>query len=259
MSKGVYGITEQFEQALSAYTGAPYVVTLDNQSNALFLALYYEKNVRKSLRGDTITIPNRTYPSVPCEIIHAGLKVKFDTEHPQVKDGKLKGPYQLIGSHVWDAALRFTYNMYQPGQLMCCSFTGGLKTFKMGSKAGCILTDDPNAAAWFKRARFSGRREIPYADDNFDMTGWNFYLNPELSTRGMILMTGFYKDGKPLEFPDVELPYPDLSKFTAYTTDAPKEITKENVVTLIKQYLEIKGTHPEHLLDSWVNARLKTI
>jgi len=75
MANGVYKITEDFEKALSDYTGAPYVVTVDNQSNALFLALYYEKNVKKSIKVDTITIPSRTYPSVPCEIIHNGLKV----------------------------------------------------------------------------------------------------------------------------------------------------------------------------------------
>ena len=77
MANGVYQITDDFEKELGKYTGAPYVVTLDNMSNALFLALYYEKNVKGSITGDTITIPNRTYPSVPCEIIHAGLKVDF--------------------------------------------------------------------------------------------------------------------------------------------------------------------------------------
>ena len=78
MSNGVYKITEEFESKLADYTGAKYVVTLDNMSNALFLALYYEKNVSKTLSGDTITIPSRTYPSVPCEIIHTGLKVNFE-------------------------------------------------------------------------------------------------------------------------------------------------------------------------------------
>jgi hypothetical protein len=42
MANGIYKITEDFEKALSDYTGAPYVVTVDNQSNALFLALMYE-------------------------------------------------------------------------------------------------------------------------------------------------------------------------------------------------------------------------
>ena len=73
MANGVYKITEDFEKMLSDYTGAPYVITVDNQSNALFLSLMYEK-----VKGSEITIPSRTYPSVPCEIIHAGGKVKFE-------------------------------------------------------------------------------------------------------------------------------------------------------------------------------------
>jgi dTDP-4-amino-4,6-dideoxygalactose transaminase len=36
--KNVYDITNEFEKALSEYTGAPYVITLDNQSNGLFLS-----------------------------------------------------------------------------------------------------------------------------------------------------------------------------------------------------------------------------
>jgi hypothetical protein len=137
MSSGVYKITEEFESKLADYTGAKYVVTLDNMSNALFLALYYEKNVSKTLSGDTITIPSRTYPSVPCEIIHAGLKVNFEP----VEGKTIKGAYQLKGSNVWDSALRFTADMYIPNTHMCISFTGPYKHFKL-SKGGAILTDD---------------------------------------------------------------------------------------------------------------------
>lgn len=214
MSKGVYRITEEFEEALANYTGAPYVVTIDNACNALFLCLYYEKNVAKTLTSDVIKIPSRTYPGVPPEIIRNGLKVDF---YPPTTKKTLKGAYQLEGSNIWDSALCFTHNMYKPGTFMCISMTGGLKNFKMGSKAGAILCDDAEAVAWFKRARFSGRREIPYMEDNLDMIGWNYYLNPELAVRGLILMTGFYKDGKPINVPDKELPYPDLSKFEVYT------------------------------------------
>jgi dTDP-4-amino-4,6-dideoxygalactose transaminase len=214
MSKGVYRITEEFEESLANYTGAPYVVTIDNACNALFLCLYYEKNIAKTLITDTIKIPARTYPGVPPEIIRNGLKVDF---YPSSTRKTLKGAYQLEGSNIWDSALCFTHNMYKPGTFMCISMTGGLKNFKMGSKAGAILCDNAEAAAWFKRARFSGRREIPYMEDNLDMLGWNYYLNPELAVRGLILMTGFYKDGKPINVPDKELPYPDLSKFEIYT------------------------------------------
>ena len=192
MAVGVHKITEDFETALSKYTGAPYVVTVDNQSNALFLSLYYEK-----VTGKEISIPARTYPSVPCEIIHAGGKVKFEP----VEGKTIKGAYQLKPTKVWDSALRFTHDMYM--QL---------------SKGGAILTDDYAAYLWFKRARFSGRRECSYHDDNFDMLGWNFYMMPELAARGLLMINQFYhSDGSPKINEDLELPYPDLSEFKIYT------------------------------------------
>lgn len=212
MANGIYKITEDFEKALSDYTGSPYVVTVDNQSNALFLSLYYEKNVRKNIKSVSISIPSRTYPSVPCEIIHAGLKVDFEP----VEGKTIKGAYQLKGSNVWDSALRFTGDMYIPGSHMCISFTGPYKHFKL-SKGGAILTDSHDAYLWFKRARYSGRRECSYHDDYFDMLGWNFYMMPELSTRGLLLMNQFYNiDGSKKNNEDLELPYPDLSKFEIY-------------------------------------------
>jgi dTDP-4-amino-4,6-dideoxygalactose transaminase len=207
MANGIYKITEDFEKALADYTGSPYVVTVDNQSNALFLALMYE-----NVAGREITIPSRTYPSVPCEIIHAGAKVKFR----RVEGKTIKGSYQLEPTNVWDSALRFTSNMYKPGTHMCISFTGPYKHFKL-SKGGAILTDSLEACHWFKRARYSGRRECSYHDDNFDMLGWNFYMMPELAARGLLLMNQFYNtDGSKKHQEDLELPYPDLSKFDIY-------------------------------------------
>lgn len=206
MSK-VYEVTRHFEEELAKYTGARYAITVDNQSNALFLALMYE-----GIKDQEITIPSRTYPSVPCEIIHAGGKVKFEP----VEGKTLKGAYQLKPTRTWDSALRFTANMYMPGTFMCISFTGPYKHFKL-SKGGAILTDDQEAYFWFKRARYSGRRECSYHEDNLDMLGWNFYMMPELATRGLLMMPQFYRDGKPVHNDDLELPYPDLSKFEVYT------------------------------------------
>ena len=56
----IYDVTRQLEEGLAEYTGAKYAVVLDNCSNALFLALMYE-----NVKDTYITIPNRTYPSVP--------------------------------------------------------------------------------------------------------------------------------------------------------------------------------------------------
>jgi dTDP-4-amino-4,6-dideoxygalactose transaminase len=212
MANGIYKVTEEFEEKLADYTGARFAVTLDNMSNGLFLSLYYE-HVVKNRTEDVIKIPSRTYPSVPCEIIHAGLKVKFEL----VKGTTIKGAYQLKGSNVWDSALSFTADMYKPNTHMCVSFTGPYKHFKL-SKGGAILTDDVDAYRWFKRARYSGRREVSYHEDNLDMLGWNFYMMPELAARGLLLMGQFYEigTGNKKNNEDLELPYPDLSKFEIY-------------------------------------------
>tara|TARA_R110002167_G_scaffold351832_1_gene564486 strand:- start:893 stop:1537 length:645 start_codon:yes stop_codon:yes gene_type:complete len=212
MASGIYKITEEFEQELCKYTGAKYSVTVDNMSNGLFLALYYEHNVKKRIKRGIVGCPSRTYPSVPCEIIHAGLKIKWET----VNEKTLTGAYQLKGSNVWDSALSFTADMFIPKSHMCVSFTGPYKHFKL-SKGGAILTDNIHAYHWFKRARYSGRRECSYHDDNFDMLGWNFYMMPELAARGLLLMNQFYNiDGTKKHNEDLTLPYPDLSKFKIY-------------------------------------------
>lgn len=202
--------TRAFEAAICKYTGAPYCVALDNASNALFLALMYD-----DIKGKVIEIPSRTYMSVPAEIIHAGGKVKF----LKVWGNTLKGPYVLKGSHVIDSALRFTADMYLRGFYICCSFTGPYKHLKLG-KGGCILTENEDAYKWFKKARFSGRNECSYHEDTFTDLGWNMYMNPVIATMGLLNMQGFYNtDGSKKNMPDIELPYPDLSKYPIYTQE----------------------------------------
>ena len=218
MAQGVHKITEDFEKELARYTGAPYVLCVDNQSNALFLCLYYWIHKRKKEHKanfdyvEYIDVPQRTYPSVPCEVIHAGAQVNFT----KVEGETIKGAYQLTPSNVWDSALRFTADMYIPESMMCVSFTGAYKHFKL-SKGGAILLDDLDAYKWLKKARFSGRSECSYHEDDFDdnpVIGWNFYMMPELSARGMLLISQFYNtDGTKKQNEDLELPYPDLSKF----------------------------------------------
>jgi dTDP-4-amino-4,6-dideoxygalactose transaminase len=202
-----HDITTKFEERVAEYTGAPYAIALDNASNALFLALtWWKKQDAQTQQCKKITIPCRTYPSVPCEIIHAGFNVEF----LPVPGKGFKGEYQLSPTPIWDSALRFTGNMYRPGQYQCLSFTGSKKHLKL-SKGGMILCDNLKAAQWFRKARFSGRDSCSYHEDNFDnnpVVGWNFYMMPEVAARGLLLMQEF-----PEYNSDLELPYPDLSKF----------------------------------------------
>lgn len=205
-AQGIYKITEQLEQAIADYTGAPYCVALDNASNAIFLSLVFSK-----IDGQEIEIPSHTYPSVPNEIIHAGGEVRFIPS-----ENYLTGAYYLQPTKVIDSALRFTADMYIPETFMCLSFTGPYKHFKLG-KGGAILTDNQTAYEWFKKARFSGRSECSYHEDNFDdnpVIGWNFYMPIETATRGLHMIPGLYNtDGSKKINEDLSLFYPDLSKF----------------------------------------------
>lgn len=202
----VHEPTRQLEAEICRYTGAPYCVCVDNESNALAMALIYT-----NVKGKTITIPSHTYPSVPCEIILAGGKVKFWDSPPM-----LTGEYRLEDTNIWDAALRFTADMYRAGQIQCLSFTGPYKILKT-IKGGAILTDSKDAYKWFKRYRFSGRNECSYHDDHFDFIGKNYYMPHVLAAIGLQQMIGFYNvDGTKKRFADISLPYPDLSRFPIY-------------------------------------------
>lgn len=204
-------ITAHFEAELARYCGSEFAICIDNQSNALFLALTWWRTFVDHGNTTFLEIPSHTYPSVPQEIRHAGYKVAFKKSSKM-----LTGQYQIGTSPVYDSALRFTCNMYLSGSLQCLSFTGPYKILSIG-KGGAILTDNKKAYQWFKKARFSGRSECSYHEDDFDsnpVCGWNMYLLPELAAKGLQLMNKFYSiDGKKLHNEDLSLPYPDLSKF----------------------------------------------
>ena len=72
-AQGEYKMTEMFEEEVATYTGAPYAVAVDSCSNAIFLSLMWN-----NVKGFTISIPKKTYVSVPCSIINAGGYVRFD-------------------------------------------------------------------------------------------------------------------------------------------------------------------------------------
>lgn len=208
-AKGPHIVTAMFEEALCEYTGAPYCVAVDNLSNALALCL-----LRENVQGKVITIPNRTYPSVPCEILLAGAKLQWR----HIQGNTITGAYPLEPTRIWDSALRFTANMYIPGLLMCISFTGAYKHLKLG-KGGAILCDREDDYEWFKRARNSGRGECSYHIDSFTMLGRNCYMMPMIAAQGLLLINQFYNlDGTKKHMPDLTIPYPDLSdpKHTAY-------------------------------------------
>ena len=205
MKNNPYDIIRIFEENVAEYCCAPYAVAVDNATNALFLCMKYLE-----IEGEEITIPARTFMSVPCAIIQAGNRVKFDKNHSAIIGNKLKGQYKLEPFPIWDSALTFTKNMYKPGQFQCLSFSGPHKYLKCG-KGGMILTDNKEAYEWLKRAVYFGRRPIDHLVEKFDMLGWNYYMLPEIAAKGAVLMIGMADNNE-----DLEIEYQDLSQYKVY-------------------------------------------
>lgn len=168
-----YNIIDIFERKVAEYAGSKFAVAVDSCSHGLFLSLKYLKAT------GTITIPNRTYVSVPMQIIHAGCKVNFS-------DIEWSGIYQLAPYPVWDGAVRWTQGMYQGG-FHVLSFQ--IKKRIPVGRGGMILTDDIEAYTWLKRACYDGRNvQIPHNLDTVESLGWHYYMTPEDAARGIILM-----------------------------------------------------------------------
>jgi dTDP-4-amino-4,6-dideoxygalactose transaminase len=166
-----WDIVDSFEKMIAEYAGSKFAVSVDNCTDALFLCLKYLK------AEGTVKIPKKTYVSVPQTILHAGCDLEFE-------DIEWSGTYQLKPLPVIDGATRFTKNMYIPGTYQCLSFH--IKKILNIGKGGMILTDDHEAARWFKVARYEGRHiDVPYDEDEIEMIGWNMYMPPEQASRGI--------------------------------------------------------------------------
>ena len=186
-----FTVVDQFEAEVAAYAGSKYAVAVDCCTNAIFLCLKYIN------KPQTITIPKKTYISVPSSIIHAGYGVQFE-------DITWSGVYQLNPLPIFDGAARFKRGMYQGGY-HCLSFHIK-KHIKIG-KGGMILTDDREAYDWLRLARFNGRNPVPHDIDNFNMVGWNYYMTGLDAARGLWLLACGEQEYSDLPMEN----YPDLS------------------------------------------------
>ena len=166
-------IVTLFENKIAEYAGSKYAVAVDSCTNAIFLCLKYLN------KPTIVTVPSRTWLSVPMSVLHAGYSVRFE-------DFKWDGVYQLDPLSVYDSAVRFTKDMYIPGSYYCLSFQFK-KRLPIG-KGGMVLTDDKDAADWIRCASYEGRHiESAYENDSVDFLGWNMYMTPEDASRGIII------------------------------------------------------------------------
>ena len=203
--KGAWEVVDLFEKKMAEYSGSKYAVTVDCCTNALFLCMKYLK------ASGEITLPNRTWISVPCTVKHAGCDLSFE-------DIEWSGAYQLKPYPIYDGAVRMKRGMFKPGTYHCLSFH--IRKHIPIGKGGMILTDDKEAYDWFRTVRYEGRsmsddgvNYVLYKHDEIKSMGWNMYMTPEQAARGLELFERIKDDN-----PDQESSgtCKDLSQFTCY-------------------------------------------
>jgi hypothetical protein len=126
------------------------------------------------------------------------------------EDYKWQGAYELHPYKIWDSAKRFAPGMFKE-DYYCLSFHAK-KRIPIG-RGGMVLTNDKNFVDWARVAIRDGKQEgKPFAEQTFDILGWNAYMTPEQAARGLLLFHCNHTYDDLLEIPD----YPDLSRCEAY-------------------------------------------
>ena len=159
-----------FEKSIAGFFGSTHAVAVDCCTHGLELCLRHQ-NIKK------ITIPARTYLSIPFLAIKLGLEWEWREEN-------WINYYQLGDTNIYDAAVLWEKDSYIPGTFMCLSFQFQ-KHLSLG-RGGMILTDDAFAAWELKKMSHDGRHpDVPWRKQNVDTIGYHYYMTPETAELGL--------------------------------------------------------------------------
>lgn len=161
---------KEFEVKVADFFKSPYAVAVDCCTHAIELCLRYQ-NVK------SITIPKRTYLSLPFLSDKLGIELKW-------KDENWKDYYWIDDTNVIDAAVLWKEGSYIPKSLMCLSFQ--FKKHLSLGRGGMILTDNKEARDELKKLSYDGREpNIPWQEQNIKSMGYHYYMTPETAQLGL--------------------------------------------------------------------------
>ena len=201
-----YHVVDQFEAELADYTGAPHAVAVNSCTNALLLALTWER--QQDVHG-ALELPTHTYVGVLQAALNAGYRVEWDSE-------PWRHEYVLLPTNVVDSARRIEQRMWArwlgwTGALVCLSFHSA-KQLPLG-RGGAILTDNEEAADWFRVARMDGRPPGEPIEATV-FPGFHCPMPPDVAARGLDILSRWNDRGySPPPLPHED--YPDLSRIYA--------------------------------------------
>jgi dTDP-4-amino-4,6-dideoxygalactose transaminase len=192
---------KKFEAEIAKYFGAPYAIAVDCCTHGIELCLR-QQNIK------TITVPKRTYLSVPFLAQKLGIELRW-------KDDKWKDFYWIEDTNIIDAAVLWRENSYIPGTFMCLSFQFQ-KHLSLG-RGGMILTDDVEVCDKLKKMTYDGRLpDIPWRDQDISTMGYHYYMSPETATLGLKKLPDAIKT-KPKQW--VVADYPDLTRMEIFKNE----------------------------------------
>lgn len=185
---------KEFENALSDYTGAPYVVLTDCCTHALELCFRYKN-------PGPVTCNAHTYLSVPMMLHKLGIPFFWDHETWEYE-------YRLAPSNIWDSARAFKQGMYRAGALQCLSF-GHSKRLELHA-GGAILTDNKQDYLALKRMAYDGRDLdiTPWQSQESFKIGYHYGMRLETAAKGIDMLA----NGDLKEQHTQLVKYPDCSK-----------------------------------------------
>ena len=157
---------KQFEDKISTFTGAPYVIATDCCTHALEICLRYSK-------PEKITSTAFTYLSVP--MLFHKLNITYE-----LTGEEWIGEYKLHGTNIWDSAWQLSPNMYRQGQVQCLSFGNGKPLD--AKRGGCILLDNEEQYLTMKRMSMDGRDpNISWKEQDTFILGYHYNMSIEHS------------------------------------------------------------------------------
>ena len=157
---------KQFEDKISTFTGAPYVIATDCCTHALEICLRYSK-------PEKITSTAFTYLSVP--MLFHKLNITYE-----LTGEEWIGEYKLHGTNIWDSAWQLSPDMYRQGQVQCLSFGNGKPLD--AKRGGCILLDNEEQYLTMKRMSMDGRDpNISWKEQDTFILGYHYNMSIEHS------------------------------------------------------------------------------
>ena len=197
-------LVRKFEREIADFYGAPFAVATDSCTHAIELCLRH----RPPAPGIELTIPSRTYISVPFTLMKLDLNWHF-------VDQVWQDYYYIDGTNIVDAAVFFKEQGYINGTYMCLSFQFQ-KHLSLG-RGGMILTDNREAMWELKKMSYDGREpDIPWREQNIKTKGYHYYMAPETAMLGLKKLPEAINT-KPREW--VLNDWPDLTQMEVFKND----------------------------------------